>query len=84
MIGNIFLDNDYAAIGCNGNEIAFTENINGKLGGGITLCEKAYQFPDLSDKSCDSLSSTVSTLMSTLGGVILHELTHYQEIGNPA
>ncbi|KAF2845727.1 hypothetical protein T440DRAFT_522314 [Plenodomus tracheiphilus IPT5] len=67
-----------------GNEIAFTENINGKLGGAITLCDKAYQFPDLSDKSCDSLSSTVSTLMSTLGGVILHELSHYQEIGNPA
>lgn len=84
VIGNIFLDNEYATANCQGNEVAFTENINGKLGGGITLCEKAYAFPDLSDKSCDSLSSTVSTLMSTLGGVILHELTHYQEIGDPA
>jgi hypothetical protein len=84
VIGNIFLDNEYAVTSCQCNEVAFTENINGKPGGGITLCDKAYEFPDLSDKSCDGLSSTVSTLMSTLGDVILHELTHYQEIGDPA
>lgn len=84
VIHNIFLDNEYATTGCQGNEVAFVENIEGQLGAGMTLCEKAYAFPDLIDKSCNSLSSTVSTLMSTLGGVILHELTHYQRIGDLA
>jgi hypothetical protein len=84
VIGNIVLDNTDSGSACTGNTVAITENVNGKQAGAITLCDRAYEFPDLAEKTCDSLSSTVSTLMSTLGGVVLHELTHYQEIGDPA
>ncbi|SMQ52377.1 unnamed protein product [Zymoseptoria tritici ST99CH_1A5] len=84
VIGNIVIDNDDTGGGCGGNVVAFTENLNGRKAGAITLCEKAYAFPDLADKGCEDLSTTVGTLMSTLGGVVLHELMHYQEIGDPA
>ena len=85
VIGNIVLDNTDSGQGCaEENVVAYTENLNSRAAGSITLCEKAYAFPDLANKNCDSLSTTVSTLMSSLGGVVLHELTHYQEIGDAA
>lgn len=84
VIANIVVDNKDTGGGCTGNTVAFVENLNDRPGGAMVLCEKAYAFPDLAEKGCNSLSSTVSTLMSTLGGVVLHELTHYQEIGDPA
>jgi hypothetical protein len=83
VFAQLVVDNTDNGGGCQGNVVAFIENSQdaGDNRGSLTLCEKAYAFPDLSEKDCGSLSSTVSTLMSTLGGVILHELTHFKAIG---
>ncbi|CAK1368255.1 unnamed protein product [Cercospora beticola] len=48
------------------------------------MCDQGYDVPKRSDVSCDSLGSTVSTLMDVLGAIILHEYTHFDRIGKAA
>ncbi|KLO89469.1 uncharacterized protein LW93_1528 [Fusarium fujikuroi] len=46
----------------------------------MKICDKGWRFPTIDETSCDGLGDEVSGKMSTLPGIILHELTHFQPL----
>ncbi|KAH0029243.1 hypothetical protein KCU78_g3417, partial [Aureobasidium melanogenum] len=50
----------------------------------IVFCDKAWAYPDLDDINCDDLGDTVTSRMSSLGGVVLHEFMHFRPVAVPA
>lgn len=51
----------------------------------IVCCEKCWNYPHMEDGiDCDDLGTTVSVKMSSLGGVILHELVHFDPMCVPS
>ncbi|KAL1639166.1 hypothetical protein SLS58_008253 [Diplodia intermedia] len=65
--------------------IAALDNVAGTIDrAALIFCPKAYQFPLLSEMSCDDLGDKVSGRMSSFAGILLHELTHFDSIGKLA
>ncbi|THY02407.1 hypothetical protein D6D01_10295, partial [Aureobasidium pullulans] len=51
----------------------------------IVCCEKCWNYPHMEDGiDCDDLGTTLSVKMSSLGGVILHELVHFDPMCVPS
>ncbi|KAF2122049.1 hypothetical protein BDV96DRAFT_136833 [Lophiotrema nucula] len=52
----------------------------------MRICDKAFKYPDVesNDSGCAALGDNVSGKMSTLGGIVLHEMMHFDPIGKLA
>ena len=57
-----------------GDLMSWLDNIKGKDTAGMRVCDKGYKYPSMAENKCDSLGDRVSGKMSTLSGIILHEL----------
>lgn len=75
--GIVVADSDFDG-GCaeNSRMIAYLVNVENSTPAraGLHFCAKAFEFPTIDEVKCDSLGDNVSGLMSTFGGIIIHEL----------
>lgn len=59
---------------CDYSAIAYLSEPDANGDRDFRVCDKAFEYPLIADSTCDDIGDKVSGLMSTLSGILLHEL----------
>jgi hypothetical protein len=83
--GLTITDGDYLNKCNDASFLAYTSNaVQNPKFGLQHICPRAYKNLLLDEVKCDDLGDTVSYKMSTLGALILHEVVHFNAVGQVA